>query len=118
MLGTGFVVWCLGGDGSLVPTIIGSDGRLTTNAPAGMVTRAYKITPATFFVRLKHLITPKDGENDAHLFGRYLLEHDVQFMKVGSSLFFNERLGTLSVAVVKENQDKVDSLVATIINAK
>jgi hypothetical protein len=118
MLGTGFVVPCLGGDGSLVPTIIGSDGSFTTNAPAGMTLRAYKITPATFFGELKHLIIPKDGEGDAHLLARYFLEHDVHFMKVGSSLFINERLGTLSVAVVKEDQDKVDSLVATIINAK
>jgi hypothetical protein len=118
MLDTGFVVSCLGGDGSLVPTIISPKGSITTNTQAGMSTRIYKITPVTFLVGLKNLITPKDGESDGHVLGRYLLEHDVHLLRAGSSLFVNERLGTLSVTVVQEDQDKVYGLLATIINAK
>lgn len=118
MLGIGFVASCLGGDGSLVPTIFGPDGHVTTNAPAGMTARVYKITPATFFVGLKHLITQKDGERDINLLLRYLIENDVHFSKAGSSLFVNERLRTLSVTVVQEDQDKVKNLVSTIIKTK
>ena len=59
---------------------------------------------ADTFVRLKHLIPPKDGESNQQLLNRYLDEHGI---KVKPGIILDEKKGWLRIFATRADQDKI-----------
>jgi hypothetical protein len=83
--------------------------------PEKLFSRSYKITTETFVSNLKNLAGAKEGESDFQILLRFFKENDIE-IRPPESIFLSEEKNRLFVRSTEAHQDKIERVVAAIIN--